>query len=308
MIKLFFYFIVTIYSQEIFPPVHSEGNYPVDQYQLGQKLFFDKKLSRDNSTSCSSCHQVKNYGMDNKKFSLGSNFIETKVNTPSIFNLKFNSVFFIDGRVTSLSDAIKDELHNQRRLGTSSEELISKLSHDQVYVERFSQVYGKKISDELIVISIKAYVESLILTDSKFDSYLKGKVKMSESEMNGYKKFRSYGCYHCHNGINLGGNLFSRKGAFFSNKIEGPVKEIKYGRYNVTKSDEDKYVYKVPGLRNIEHTSPYLYFGQIEELSDVVRAKVHDHTGRVPSSKDINELMEFLKSLSTPNLGEKYVK
>ncbi len=144
---------------------------PASQYLLGQRLFFDKSLSRNGALPCSSFHQIDNFGIDSNPYSIGSNGVVSSLNTPTIFNLKFNNVFFMDGRASELTNAVGLEIINPMRFGVTWDELISKVRMDETYVKAFQNVYEVKVNKDVIISSLVAYINSLVLPGSKFDRY-----------------------------------------------------------------------------------------------------------------------------------------
>jgi cytochrome c peroxidase len=293
-------------AKDVFSPVPEIEYSNLNEYRLGQKLFYEKMISRDNNISCATCHNPLNYGVDNKRFSTGANGIKSNINTPSIYNLVFNKTFFIDGRANTLKGAVKLEIENSKRFDSSWHEVVEKLKYQENYREAFRSTYSSEVTSELIVKSLTAYVSKLVLRDSKFDRYLRGEVELDINETKGLKKFKRFGCFHCHGGVSFGGYLYSKRGEFYKIPERETVKEHFYGRYNETKNERDLYKYKVLSLRNIEFTAPYFYFGEVGTLAKAVEKKIQYQLGINPSRKDISEIVKFLKTLSAPNIGEKY--
>ncbi|WP_127717408.1 cytochrome-c peroxidase [Halobacteriovorax sp. HLS] len=274
---------------------------PATEYLLGKKIFEDRSLSSDKSISCNSCHDLSNYGVDGKRFSKGPNSSENYINTPSIYHLSQTNYFFTDGRETTLSGAISSEIENYQRMNSTWEEFLDKMKSNQSYEESFRNIYGQKITKELVLHVLEGFLMSLDLGRSKFDEHLIDKVKLSKEELNGLSRFKELGCIHCHNGVNLGANNFSSRGVFmeYLDSRSKVIKNHEYGRYNATRKEEDKYLFKVPSLRNIEYTSPYFYFGNIDSLYEAIALKIKAHNGIEPSDKDINAIIIFLRTLSS---------
>jgi len=262
---------------------------------LGKKLFMDPQLSHDNTISCASCHHLDKGGDDNRQFSVGVNNKMGNINSPTVFNSKYNFVQFWDGRAKDLEEQVLVPLHNPDEMNSNIQEVVEKLKKSQEYKNLFQKVYNDTIKEEYVIDAIVEFEKALITPNSKFDRYLKGEVNiLSHVEKEGFELFKSYGCISCHNGVNIGGNLFQRVGI---------VKQIKYenkylGRYNVTKDEEDKYFYKVPTLRNIELTAPYLHSGEIKTLREAVTFMMEYQIGVTPNAAEVNHIMAFLRTLT----------
>jgi cytochrome c peroxidase len=149
--------------------------------------------------------------------------------------------------------------------------------------------------------AVIAFEESLLTPDSRFDLYLKGnKQILTTLEITGYKRFQDYGCISCHQGVAIGGNLFQKLGVIRPFFDEGKSKVSDLGRYNVTKKDNDRYVFKVPSLRNIDMTAPYLHDGSVNKLEDVVKVMMIYQLGMEVegAEQDIKAIVAFLKTLT----------
>lgn len=186
-------------------------------------------------------------------------------------------------------------LHNPNEMNSDIHKVVEKLKKSQEYKNLFQKVYSDTIKKEYIIDAIVEFEKALITPNSKFDRYLKGESTiLSHIEKEGFKLFKSYGCISCHNGVNIGGNLFQKVGI-----VKQIPNENKYlGRYNVTKNEEDKYFYKVPTLRNIELTAPYLHSGEIKTLREAVMFMMEYQIGVKPNNVDITHIMAFLRTLT----------
>lgn len=295
-ILLIAFLITQLFAVAQISPIEDKVNVNKDKAVLGKMLFFEKRLSKDNTLSCASCHILTEGGDDNKAISKGVNNKKGSVNTPTIFNVKYNFTQFWDGRAQSLKEQAKGPIHNPVEMGSNMKEVIQKLKKDRTYLYMFRKVYQSKIKSELIYDAIVEYEKTLITPNSRFDLFLKGdKTALNKDEKRGYELFISYGCISCHNGVNMGGNLFQKMGIFKNKTYEGN----KYlGRYNVTKNEEDKYYYKVPTLRNIELTAPYFHNGQTKDLKSAVSQMMEYQLGINPKDEDIDTIIVFLKTLN----------
>lgn len=292
---LLFLFAVHLMAVELISPIEDDLNVDLNKALLGKKLFMDPQLSDDNTISCASCHLLNEGGDDNRQFSIGVNNKMGNINSPTVFNSKYNFVQFWDGRAKTLEEQVLIPLHNPNEMNSDIHKVVEKLKKSQEYKNLFQKVYSDTIKKEYIIDAIVEFEKALITPNSKFDRYLKGESTiLSHIEKEGFKLFKSYGCISCHNGVNIGGNLFQKVGI-----VKQIPDENKYlGRYNVTKNEEDKYFYKVPTLRNIELTAPYLHSGEIKTLREAVMFMMEYQIGVKPNNVDITYIMAFLRTLT----------
>lgn len=267
---------------------------------LGKQLFHDKRLSSDNSIACSSCHDVTSGGDDGRPVSLGVSDAPGNLNSPSVFNSQLSIAKFWDGRAADLEEQIEGPIHNPVEMNTSWKEIVSKLSNDREIVKQFEDLYSEGLTENNIIKTIVNYQRSLITFDAPFDRYLLGDADaVDESVKNGYSLFKNYGCIGCHQGKGVGGNMFQVFGVagnFFSEREY--VKKSDLGRFNVTGNIYDKFAFKVPSLRNVEQTAPYLHDGSIETLQGVIKIMAKYQLGRPISDSDVSDIEAFLKSLT----------
>lgn len=272
---------------------------PPAKVELGRALFHDKRLSHDDSISCASCHDLARAGVDNLPVAVGINGRQGSVNTPTVFNSRFNFRQFWDGRAASLEAQAPGPVHNPLEMASSWQEVIGKLSADRQIKQQFRQLYPDGITADNIADAIASFEKTLVTTGSRFDQYLDGNHSaLSEEEIRGYQLFRDYGCISCHQGINLGGNMFQRFGIVGDYFAGREIKPSDLGRYNVTGLEEDRFVFKVPSLRNVALTAPYLHDGQIDKLESVVVIMGKHQLGRTLDDQDVSLITAFLKTLS----------
>lgn len=267
-----------------------------EKIKLGEKLFSEVKLSKDNQISCSSCHDLSFSGTDNLEKSFGVDGKKGFLNTPTVFNSSLNFVQFWDGRATDLFNQIDGPIHNPVEMSTSWNEIINKLSNDKNYVKEFNFLYDNGITEDNIKDAIVEFEKSLI-TPSRFDKYLQGnKEAITLKELEGYQLFKNYGCVSCHQGKNVGGNFYEKLGVFKEYNIKNDNNY--FGRYNITKIEENKFEFKVPSLRNVYYTYPYFHDGSIKTLEEAIEIMAEYQIGRKIKSEDIDKIKSFLKSLS----------
>ncbi len=290
LIILFIY--IYSFAENITPiPLHVD-DINIEKAKLGKKLFFDPILSKDGTVACVGCHFLDDGGDDNQKVSYGINGKNGTRNSPTILNSRYNFVQFWDGRAKDLEDQAKGPIENPVEMGNNFPNLIKTLNSSK-YKNEFENIYKDGISKKNIVNAIAEYEKTLITPNSPFDRYLRGdKNAITSEQKKGYKLFKKEGCIACHNGVNIGGNLYSKSGFF------KPIQSDDLGRYEITHDIEDKHFFKVPTLRNIEKTAPYLHDGRFDKLKDVVESMMSYQLGKKRNSADIKSIVEFLKSLN----------
>lgn len=288
------------YSSNGFAPLKEPLNLNSKKIDLGRRLFVDKRFSSDKSVSCASCHSLEYWGNDSRQFSVGAHGKIGFVNSPSVFNAAFNSSQFWNGRTKSLVEQIKEPLHNSLEMDSTWSKVLSVLNSDPSYVDQFQEVYGKEASIESFIDALVYFEQSLVTINSPFDKYLAGDSKaLSPQQLAGFEKFKTLGCASCHQGRNLGGNMFQTFGVarnYFRDR--GGFYESDLGRMGVTGLEEDRHVFRVPSLRNVEMTAPYLHDGHAKTLSEVVRIMATYQLGRRLSPQEQDDLIAFLKSLT----------
>jgi len=260
---------------------------------LGKKLFFDPALSRDNSVSCATCHDLANGGDDGQKVSFGVNGMKGEVNAPTVYNAVFNFRQFWDGRAKDLKEQALGPIVNPVEMNQKFEILIPKLQKEPYYRRMFGELYPDGVTKENLADALAAYEKTLITPNAPFDRYLEGDTHaISEKAKEGYRLFKSKGCIICHNGMNIGGNLYNRFGVYED------ANSTDLGRFNITGREEDKYVFKVPSLRNVALTSPYMHDGRFETLREAVAFMTQYQLGRFMQDDEIDAIVAFLKTLS----------
>jgi cytochrome c peroxidase len=264
-----------------------------EKAKLGEKLFFDTILSRDRSISCASCHDLKNGGDDGRRFSLGIGGAEGRINAPTVYNAVFNFRQFWDGRAQNLREQVIGPIVNPVEMGFEMKALVERLKRDRNYETDFLHIYPKGVTEESIADAIAEFEKSLITPNAPFDRYLRGDENaISSKAKKGYLLFRSKGCVICHNGVNIGGNLYNKFGVYED------ANSTDLGRYNITHREEDKFVFKVPSLRNVALTAPYMHDGRFTNLKDAVTFMSHYQLGRFIQEEEIDAIVAFLETLN----------
>ena len=265
---------------------------------LGEKLFHDARLSGNMDVSCASCHQLQAGGDDQLPVSIGTQGRLGTVNAPTILNAGLNFAQFWDGRAASLAEQIDGPIHDENEMHSSWPQIVERLGVDEGYKKSFDGLFDDGISPDNIKAAIVAFENSL-LTPSRFDAFLAGDISMlDQHELKGLNSFLSLGCAGCHQGVNLGGNMFQYLGLmgnYFADR--GDVTEADFGLYNVTKRDQDRYKFRVPSLRNVAQTAPYFHDGSIETLEDAVIKMAYYQLGFSLEDEQALSIVAFLKTL-----------
>jgi cytochrome c peroxidase len=266
---------------------------------LGQRLFFDKRLSHDNSLSCASCHDLAHGGADQRATAIGIGGQQGSINTPTVFNADLNIAQFWDGRAATLEEQAAGPVHNPLEMGSNWQEVQDKLSRDAGYVQSFAQLYTRGITGASMVDAIATFERTLRTPGSRLDLFLQGDTAaLNTQEKSGYQLFLDYGCASCHQGAGLGGNMFQRFGVmedYYQNRASIPSD---LGRFNVTQRPEDRHVFKVPSLRNVALTAPYFHDGSARTLDDAVLVMGRYQLGRQFQPREVADIAAFLNTLT----------
>jgi len=277
-------------------------NIDTEWVNLGKALFHSKLLSKDNSISCASCHMIDYGGDDGFPLSLGVNSQLGERNSPTVLNAVFNFRQFWDGRSSNLAEQVSGPIHNPKEMDTNWAQVIIKLEQANEFKQAFAELGSPRINANDIIRAITAYQETLITPNAPIDLFLKGNLQaLSEQQKRGYNKFRTFGCISCHQGKNIGGNLYQKLGRLDIHVPEDLLQDL--GRYQITKAESDKHVFKVPSLRNVADTAPYFHNGSVETLEQAVTIMAKAQLGRQLEQQDVQDLVAFLKSLSAPVQG-----
>ncbi len=289
----------TLLNEPIKPILYPDAQNPALE-ELGRSLFHDVRLSDGEEVSCASCHSFAMGGADGQIVSSGVKGQNGTINSPSVFNSDLNFRQFWDGRAADLWQQIDGPITNPVEMNSSWEKVLTVLSQDPFYLRQFNALFDDGMTIKNIKQAIIHFEKGLRTPDSRFDRYLKGEVTaITIDELTGYQLFKSYGCVACHQGVAVGGNLFQKFGAFgdfFADKEI--ITQADLGRFNVTGNPNDKHVFKVPSLRNVELTAPYFHDGSEKTLSGAVTVMMKYQLGREPVEQDVTRIVRFLKTLT----------
>jgi cytochrome c peroxidase len=278
--------------------------------ELGKMLFFDPRFSSTGTVSCFSCHNVMEGGDDHRPTSIGVHGQAGGRNSPTVWNAAFHSVQFWDGRAASLEDQAKGPPANPIEMGmTDLEAALQRLRDIPGYQPHFEKAFGSgdTITIDNAAKAIAAYERTLITPNSPYDRYVKGDKKaMTAQQVRGMETFASMGCTSCHSGANFNGptmpagqGFFMKFPTFTNNDYVTKYKLMDdVGRMQVTKNEADKNMWRVPTLRNLVYTAPYMHTGSVKSLDEAVRVM-----GKVQLDKDLNDaqvqdIVAFLETLT----------
>lgn len=289
-------------------PIDHSLDVDQEKVALGFALFHDTRLSVDNTVSCATCHALETAGVDNHQYSHGVDDQIGGVNAPTVYNAVYNFVQFWDGRAKTLADqAAGPPLNPIEMASTSFDEIIAKLQADKPFAKAFKAVYPDGLTQANITDAIEEFERTLITPDSRFDKWLRGDSDaITAEELAGYELFKKYDCATCHVGPNLGGQSYElmglRRHYFTERGLDLTVEDN--GRFKETQLERDRHRFKVPGLRNVEHTWPYYHDGTRETLEDAVRDMGLYQSGVELTSAEVDQITSFLKTLTGEYKGQ----
>ncbi len=289
-------------------PIDQKLEYDEAKAALGFALFHDTRLSVDNTVSCASCHALETAGVDNHQYSHGVNDLLGGVNAPTVFNAVYNFVQFWDGRAATLAaQAAGPPLNPVEMASESFDQIIAKLKSDRKFVREFNAVYPDGLTEANITDAIEQFERTLVTPNSAFDKWLLGDdAALTAEELEGYELFKKYDCATCHVGPNLGGLSYElmglRRHYFAERGLE--LTHEDNGRFKETQLERDRHRFKVPGLRNVEHTWPYYHDGTRETLEEAVSDMGLYQSGVELTDAQTAKITAFLKTLTGEYKGE----
>ncbi|MDN3691656.1 cytochrome-c peroxidase [Chryseobacterium tructae] len=269
---------------------------------LGKALYFDPILSKNGTQSCNTCHNLNTYGVDNKAFSPGDAKGSVGVrNSPSTLNAALHTAQFWDGRAKSLEEQAGKPILNPIEMGIPDENfVIERLKKSEKYQKMFGIAFPKDkspINWENLTTAIGAFERKLI-TPSRFDKYIEGDNNaLTDKEKHGLQDFIDVGCITCHTGPALGGNSFQKFGVYKEYWKETKSTKIDEGKSVISKNEAEKYMFKVPSLRNVTKTSPYFHDGSVTDLKEVIRIMGKIQLDKELTSEQVDNIYAFFESL-----------
>lgn len=260
-------------------PMHAPAD--ARKVELGALLFSDTRLSRDNSRSCASCHDLSTNGATHNARDLSVDGAELQYNTTTVFNAALNFRLGWNGLFRTLEAHLVAAIDNPETMGGSMPVVVERLRRDPALVQRFRKTYGRGPDTGNIVDALAQFQRSLVTPGSRFDRWLEGDADaLTQDELGGYHLFKALGCVSCHHGVNVGGNMFQRYGIF------GPH------------ANPDGPLVKVPSLRNVALTAPYFHEGDVETLDEAVRRMAAAQLNFQLTDEQTRLLVAFLGSLT----------
>ena len=294
-------------AQALFKPIPDSApelkDNPVTEqkFLLGKMLYFDPRLSASNLISCNTCHNLGTGGIDLQETSTGHGWQKGPRNAPTVLNAVFNIAQFWDGRAKDLEEQAKGPIQATVEMSNNPKRLVETLDSMPGYQELFKKSFPEEktpVNLDTTVKAIEAFEATLLTPNSRFDKFLNGDATaLNEKEKEGLKLFVDKGCAGCHNGINIGGGAYFPFGV-----VEKPGADIlppqDKGRFVVTKTAKDEYVFKVPTLRNIDLTPPYFHSGRVWSLRQAVGIMGAAQLGIELTDDDIDNITAFLVTLT----------
>lgn len=277
-----------------------------DKINLGRQLYYDKRFSLAQDISCNSCHVLDKYGTDNAATSTGHKGQKGGRSAPTVYHAALHIAQFWDGRLPTVEEQAKGPVLNPIEMAMPNKEQVLKvLNSIPGYVEAFKKAFpgeSDPVNYDNFGKAIGAF-ERKLLTPSQWDDYLKGnKDALSAEEKKGFATFAKTGCVMCHNGTAVGGHMYQKVGLA---KAWPGLKDN--GRLDITKAESDKFVFKVPSLRNITETGPYLHDGSIADLGTMVKMMAEYQLNKTLTDEECGEIVTFLKALKG-KLPADYIK
>jgi len=289
---------------EVLPSEANNLNNPTTEakIELGKKLYFDVRLSKDNTQSCNTCHNLNTYGVDNNPFSEGNDGELGGRNSPTTLNAALHIAQFWDGREPDVEAQAGGPILNPVEMAMhSEEEVMSKLEAIDEYMDLFDAAFPnapKLFTYDNLKNAIGVF-ERQLLTPSKFDDYLAGNTKaLTDQEKKGLQTFMDVGCTSCHSGALLGGNSYQKFGTFGNYWELTKSEKIDNGKFDLTQNEGDKYIFKVPSLRNVQKTYPYFHDGSVEDLGEAVKIMAKLQLNKDLTDEETANIVAFLNTLT----------
>lgn len=269
--------------------------------ELGKMLFFDPRLSKGGTISCNSCHNLGMGGDDNLPTSVGHGWQKGPRNSPTVFNAVFNVAQFWDGRAEDLKAQAKGPIQAGVEMANHPPVVVETLKSIPEYVQRFKEAFpgeADPVTFDNVAMAIESFEATLVTPDSRFDRLLKGETDvLTAKELRGLRHFLNKGCVACHNGVNLGGQAYFPFGV-----VAAPDAKVRppgdRGRFAVTNTEGDNFVFRAAPLRNIGLTAPYFHSGEVWELKEAVAIMGSSQLGATLTDEEAGEITEFLLTLT----------
>jgi cytochrome c peroxidase len=270
-----------IAAKEPITPIPEPATIDPLKVKLGERLFGDPRLSHDNSRSCASCHDLRTNGASRNSHDIALDGSDLPLNTLTIFNASLSFRFGWEGKFRTLESDVKASLESSRLMASNPSEIAERLNADAGVRREFVAAFGRAPDAPNVVDAISSFIRTLVTPESRFDHWLAGDTAaLSADELKGYRLFKSLGCASCHQGVNIGGNLFERHGIF--HPLASPQPEI----------------LRVPSLRNVATTPPYFHDGSAPTLDDAVRKMGLAQLNSTLTDQQVSEIVAYLQTLT----------
>lgn len=293
-------------SDQPIEPLPREVTVDAPRAALGELLFREPLLSGDGKVACSDCHREAHALADPVPLSRAGARPESPLNSPTMYNLRYYSKLGWGGRFDTLESHNDALMTNPNVMASSWSGSAERLARTREYRARFAAVFADGLTANNVRAALLEYERSLVTPNAPFDRYLRGDAgAVSPEAKRGYALFKSYGCASCHQGKAVGGNLLQRVGVmrdYFAER--GEVKPRDFGRFNVTRLERDRFVFRVPSLRNVALTAPYFHDGSAATLEAAITLMARYQLGRELDPADVTLLVEFLRSLTGEYRGK----
>lgn len=281
-------------------PAMNENPITPEKIDLGKALFFDPRMSASGVFSCNSCHNLATGGDDNMPTSIGHGWQKGPRNSPTALNAVFNEAQFWDGRAPDLAAQAKGPVQAGVEMANTPENVIATLNSMPQYQEWFQASFPDEadpVTFDNFAKAIEAF-EATLITPAPFDAYLNGnEAALSAEQQEGLALFMDKGCTACHAGINVGG-----EGYYPFGLIEKPGADVlppdDKGRFAVTETADDEYVFRASPLRNIDQTAPYFHSGKVWDLKVAVQIMAESQLGEELTDMEADKIVAFLGSLT----------
>lgn len=271
-----------------------------EQIKLGHTLFFEPRLSRSHVISCNTCHNVGTAGADNIPTSIGHGWQKGPRNSPTVLNASFNVAQFWDGRASDLKEQAKGPVQAGVEMNNTPERVEATLLSMPDYVAAFARAFpgeAQPVSFDNMARAIEAFETTLTTPDSRFDRFLSGTGTLDAQERQGLSLFIDKGCIACHAGTNLGGQAYYPFGL-----VKRPEANVlppgDKGRFAVTRTQDDEYVFRAAPLRNVALTAPYFHSGEVWDLGEAVAIMGNSQLGQALDAAEVASIVRFLQTLN----------
>ena len=283
------------------PPTIPGNEITAAKVDLGKMLYFDPRLSASQLLSCNSCHNLGLAGVDIQQTSVGHGWQKGPRNAPTVLNSAYNVAQFWDGRAADLMEQAKGPIQAGVEMNNTPDRVVTTLRSMPVYVEMFTAAFPAQqdpLTFDNVARAIEAFEATLVTPDSAFDRYLSGDAHaLTADQKKGLQLFLDKGCVACHQGVNVGG-----QGYFPFGVVRQPDASVRpagdKGRYQVTHTAADEYVFRAPPLRNVALTYPYFHSGGVWSLAEAVEVMGSTQLGVQLTAGEVTEIADFLTSLS----------